>query len=243
MLTLVIDTASNAGTVGIVEGDTLLIERRWAVTTTYSLELLAAIEAVLAEAGVERTALEGVVVSVGPGAYGGLRAGVATAQGLALGLDVPLAGVARLEADAVPLLVSASAAPVVAVHHAGSPGVAWAVYGRGDWPAGSPSELQAARLGTTEECVLAAPEGARWCGEITPELRDAIVAGGWTESSITATMPAATDARAWPPRALDLARLARVHEAFGDAALVDVLYLRPPAISPPREDYGAHPPR
>lgn len=261
MLTLVIDTASSVGTVGVVEGDALVVERRWEVTTTYSLELLAVVEAVLAEAGVERTAIEGVVVCVGPGAYGGLRAGVATAQGLALGLDVPLAGVQRLEADAVAHLAPHpggrdtrdASRVVVAVHHAGSAGIAWAAYAPASEPDGAPREVRAPRLGTAEECAGAAPQGARWCGELTEELRaaldargaDAGGAAGWTEAVITATMQLSNSRTLTEPvvrataRSLDMVRLARAHDAFGDPAGVDVYYLRPPSITPPREGYAA----
>lgn len=228
MLTLAIDTSSVRGGVGLVRDDTLLAEHRWDLATTYSLELLTAIDALLSEAGVSRTDIEAIAVCVGPGGYGGLRAGVATAQGLALGLDVPLAGVGRLELDAVPYL--AGGGVVVPVHNAGSAGLAWACY-EDAGQAGAPSrELQPPRLGTPAECAAAAPIGARFCGELTDELRDALGARGWTEPPITATIaPVETS------RALDMVRLALAHSAFGDPATVDVRYLRPPSITPPRE--------
>lgn len=216
---LVIDTASSRGLVGLVEGDALLAERAWTLVTTYSQELLAEIEALLESARVARERLAGIVVNVGPGGYGSLRVGVATAQGLALGLGVSLAGVPRLEADAARHLEGAPT--VVAVHHTGAAGVAWAVYGAG------PRELEPPRLGTVEECVAAAPVGTLWCGDITPELRAALDGRGerWTEAPPERNMR----------RALDMVRLARAHEAFGDPADVDVLYLRPPSITRPRE--------
>lgn len=220
MLTLAIDSASGVGTVGLVDGEHILAERRWALTGTYSLELLSTIEAVLADAGVVRTSLEAVVVDIGPGAYGSLRAGVATAQGIALGLDIPLAAVARLELDAAPHLEGRT---VVAVHDAGGSGLAWAAYARGAWPAGPPDEVAAPRLGTPPAIIGEAPPGAVWCGELSEALRTALDASGigWTEASSPANMP----------RALDMSRLARAHGAFGDPAAVDVFYLRPPAIT------------
>jgi tRNA threonylcarbamoyladenosine biosynthesis protein TsaB len=234
VLTLAVDTATSRGVVGLVDDDILVRGRTWDLATTYSLELLPAIEAVLAEAGVGGTALEAIVIDIGPGGYGALRAGVATAQGLALGLDIPLAGVPRLEADAVPHL--GGAAPVVAVHDAGSSGVAWAVYEAGSWPSGLPQELRPPRLSAIEECVEAAPPSALWCGELNDSLRAALDAreNGWTEAPAPTKMHP-EDA----PRALDLVRLARARQAFGDPAAVDVLYLRPPAITRPREDAGA----
>ncbi|MFN8639568.1 MAG: tRNA (adenosine(37)-N6)-threonylcarbamoyltransferase complex dimerization subunit type 1 TsaB [Dehalococcoidia bacterium] len=227
MLTLAIDTASNRGVVGLVRDDALLAEHRWDLASTYSLELLSSIDALLVESAIARADIEAIAVCVGPGGYGGLRAGVATAQGLALGLGVPLAGVGRLELDALPYLTGAS--PVVAVHNAGSAGIAWACYEGGGAQDAPPRELQSPRLGTPVECATAAPTGARFCGELTDELRDALGARGWTEASITATI--ARD-RA---RSLDMVRLARAHRAFGDPASVDVRYLRPPSITPPRE--------
>ena len=221
---LVIDTASNRGLVGLValgEADTLLAERAWPLTTTYSKELLTEIEALLQGAGVPREGLTGIVVNVGPGGYGSLRVGVATAQGLALGLDVPLAGVARLEADAAPHLEGH--ASVVAVHNAGASGVAWASYEGG-------REVSSPTLDTVEACVAAAPPGGLWCGELSEELRAALDAAAttgvrWTE------VPPEENMR----RVLDMARLARAHGAFGDPAEVDVLYLRPPSITRARE--------
>jgi tRNA threonylcarbamoyl adenosine modification protein YeaZ len=215
---LVIDTASNRGLIGLVEGDTLLAERAWALKTTYSMELLAEVTALLTAAGVPRQALTGLVVNVGPGGYGSLRVGVATAQGLALGFDIPLAGVGRLEADAARHIEGGL--PVVAVHNAGASGLAWAAYQ-------GARELAAPRLGTIEECVAEAPAGALWCGDIPAELRDALreASARWTEA------PAEQNMR----RALDIARLASQHQAYRDPADVDVLYLRPPSITRPRD--------
>ena len=57
-------------------------------------QLLPAIETVLAKAGVERRDLELVAVTIGPGSFTGVRVGLAAARGLAVGLGLPLAGIA-----------------------------------------------------------------------------------------------------------------------------------------------------
>jgi tRNA threonylcarbamoyladenosine biosynthesis protein TsaB len=54
----------------------------------------------LSEAGWRRGDLERIGVSVGPGSFTGLRIGIACAQGLALGLGLPLLGVTSLRAMA-----------------------------------------------------------------------------------------------------------------------------------------------
>ena len=215
---LTIDTASAEAVVSVVAGDAVLAERRWSVETNYSRELLAGIDAALREAGVARGDLAAIAVDAGPGGYGGLRSGVATAQGLAFALDVPLAGVSRLELAAFPHLTGAR--PVVAVHDAGGGRVAWAAYLA---TAGAPAVLDEPSLEAVEDCVRAAPAGALWCGEVSPDLqaaRDAARTGD-------ADAPPGDNVR----RAADLARLARLHETYGDPALVDAVYLRPPPIT------------
>lgn len=215
---LAIDTASAEATLGVVRGDEVLGERRWTVDTNYSRELLAGIDAVLRDGGVTRDDLAAIAVDAGPGGYGGLRSGVATAQGLAFALDLPLAGVSRLELAALPHLDGAR--PVVAVHAAGGNRVAWAAYLA---TAGAPSVLVEPRLEGIEDCVERAPAGALWCGEVTAELASARDAAREGDADVAP----ADNVR----RAADLVRLARLHEAFGDPALVDVVYLRPPPIT------------
>jgi tRNA threonylcarbamoyladenosine biosynthesis protein TsaB len=56
--------------------------------------LLPAVEAVLREARIGRRDLSLIAVTVGPGSFTGVRVGLAAARGLAVGLGVPLAGVA-----------------------------------------------------------------------------------------------------------------------------------------------------
>ena len=168
---LAIDTASNRGGLALLEGDSVLAERRWDVTTNYSLELLSTLDGLLRDTGIARADLASIAVNVGPGGYGGLRTGIATAQGIALALDIPLAGVGRLEVAALPHLEGAT--PVVAVHDAGRGNVAWAAYTAAE-VGQPPVVLVEPRLDGVEECVAAAPVGARWCGDLDGDLGAAL---------------------------------------------------------------------
>jgi tRNA threonylcarbamoyladenosine biosynthesis protein TsaB len=218
-----IETASDDASVAVLDGEQVLAERRWHVETTTSRELLAQIDALLRDAGVSRTSLARIAVDVGPGGYGSLRTGVATAQGIAVALGIPLAPVGRLEVDAFPHLRPGDS--VVAVHEAGRAGYAWAAFGACELlesgQLAPPEVLVPPRIDALDDCVRLAPSPARWCGELTPALQAALDASNRRSGS-----EAAGQVRS----AADVVRLARMHRAFTDPAAVDVMYLRPPSI-------------
>lgn len=58
-------------------------------------------QALLAEAGMARSQLDAVAVGRGPGAFTGVRLGIALAQGIALALDLPMLPVSTLAALAM----------------------------------------------------------------------------------------------------------------------------------------------
>jgi len=97
---LAVDTSSPGGAVALVGGDRVVLDRAGDPVMSHAEQLPAAIGAALAEAGVPATALDVLAVAAGPGAFTGLRVGLATIQGLALALDRPTAGVSSLAAVA-----------------------------------------------------------------------------------------------------------------------------------------------
>jgi hypothetical protein len=104
---LVIDTATTRAVIALGEPDgTLVAERGWVAGYRHGEELLARIEGLLADLDQAPAALGGVVVGTGPGAFTGLRVGIATAKGLAHALGLQIAGVPTGEA----LLGAAAAA-------------------------------------------------------------------------------------------------------------------------------------
>ena len=107
---LAIDTSGTNALVALGEADgALLAERRWLAGYRHGEELLTQIDEMLTAAGVALAGLSGIVVGTGPGAFTGLRVGLATAKGLAHGLAIPIAGVATSEA----LLLAASLAGAI----------------------------------------------------------------------------------------------------------------------------------
>ena len=116
MRVLGVETSTRAGGVALVEGDRLVAEYLLDVSVTHSERLLAAIDAVMSDAGWRPTDLQGLAVAVGPGSFTGLRVGISTVKGLALALGLPVAAVPTL--DAMAAAVPWSALPVCAVLHA-----------------------------------------------------------------------------------------------------------------------------
>ena len=96
---LAIDTATTRVVVatgsprGQVDGVTT-----WEAGHRHGQTLLLTIGRVLGEQNIRRSRLRGVVVGTGPGAFTGLRVGMATAKGLAHGLGIRLVGVSTAEA-------------------------------------------------------------------------------------------------------------------------------------------------
>jgi tRNA threonylcarbamoyl adenosine modification protein YeaZ len=96
---LVIDTATRRAVVALGRPDgTLIAERSWVAGYRHGEELLARVDALLRDEGVTADRLGGLVVGIGPGAFTGLRVGIATAKGLAYALGLPIVGVATGEA-------------------------------------------------------------------------------------------------------------------------------------------------
>lgn len=105
VLLLAFDTATPAVTVAVTDGSAVLAERTSVDARRHGELLAPAIVAVLADAGVARTALTGVAVGVGPGPFTGLRVGLVTAVTLGSALSVPVVGVCSLDALAAAVRV------------------------------------------------------------------------------------------------------------------------------------------
>lgn len=96
---LAIDTATTQVVIatGSPDGTTDGISA-WVAGYRHGETLLPSIGRFLGEQDIRRSRLAGIVVGTGPGAFTGLRVGIATAKGLAHGLGIPLVGVSTAEA-------------------------------------------------------------------------------------------------------------------------------------------------
>ncbi len=107
---LALDTATSRVVVAAGSPDGELIgERAFPAEHRHGERLLATIDELTTALGLELGALRGIVVGTGPGAFTGLRVGLATAKTLAHELDVPIAGVSSGEA----LLIAAGSGTVL----------------------------------------------------------------------------------------------------------------------------------
>ena len=92
---LALDTATSHTVVALGDrhGDAVAVES-WPAAHRHGEELLPRLRALLARAGRTLDDVVAIVVGTGPGAFTGLRVGLATAKALAVGLDRPIVGIA-----------------------------------------------------------------------------------------------------------------------------------------------------
>jgi len=214
---LSIDTASELASVALSREGDIIAETAWRCRRNHTVELLPAIDRLIARGGVQMDDLSAVFVCTGPGMYTGLRVGVSVAQGLARALGLPALGVGRLELDAYPR--AAFDRPIVAVHRAGRGELAWASYRGEPW-----RELTPPRLSSPEVVSRAVVEGSVVVGEVDEILAALLKGRGVTVRELAA------EGRARSLAELGFARLRAGDPA--EPALLRPVYLRPPAIGP-----------
>ena len=227
---LAIETVGELSSVAVSDDGQLLGEITWASGRRHTPSLVPMIERVCAladpagDATATRSRLEVVIVDVGPGAYGGIRAGMAAAIGLATALDLQCVGVGRLELQSY---AHAGAGSATAIHRASRRSWVWQTF------AASPRAWEAAAeasLGSVDELLeaLGSSAGAVICGDT--ELLEEAQRERLAASSAVIGAPALNIRRA----AL-LAELGRRRWQSGGAvppAALEPLYLRDPAIGP-----------
>ncbi len=96
---LAIDSATTRVVVAVgTTAGTVLDASDWPAGYRHGETLLPAIDDLLRRVAVGRAGLSAIVVGTGPGAFTGLRVGIATAKGLAHAIGCPIVGISTAEA-------------------------------------------------------------------------------------------------------------------------------------------------
>ncbi len=154
---LALETSTESCSVALVHGDSLIARSELAPRRHAELVLPMA-DALLAEAGLGRRALDAIAVGRGPGAFTGVRLGISLAQGMALALDRPVITVSSLAALALEAPEDDGDAAILAVIDARMGEVYAASYRRDGL--GGLEPLDEERVTTADALVL--PDAAAW---------------------------------------------------------------------------------
>jgi tRNA threonylcarbamoyladenosine biosynthesis protein TsaB len=118
---LALDTSTEYCSVALWQ-DGAVAQRSELAGQRHSELLIAMLDALLVEAGISISQLDGIAFGKGPGSFTGVRIACGAAQGLALGADVPVAGVCTLlalaEASAQARVIAALDARMGEIYHA-----------------------------------------------------------------------------------------------------------------------------
>jgi len=118
-LLLGIDTATTGCSVALMSGKTCLAENQTRMLRGQSEALPAMIDTVMKSADVSYDQLDGIAVTRGPGAFTGLRVGLAAARALALSINKPCIGISTFDSLSAELqqreAIDASTALIVSI--------------------------------------------------------------------------------------------------------------------------------
>ncbi|MFM1759078.1 MAG: hypothetical protein RLY75_348 [Pseudomonadota bacterium] len=183
---LAIDTSSAWCSVALSLDNAAPVVRHQKVSAGASQLLLPWIQELLSEASVKLTDLDAIAIGIGPGAFTGVRLGVAAVQGLATAACLPVLSVASLDAIAsqlvqTPAFIASGAQSFVIAVDARMGEVYWASYRVG-------ANLSPVRQG---DIHLSAPEGVELtqidflAGSAITEFGDRLFAGASSPFSST----------------------------------------------------------
>jgi tRNA threonylcarbamoyladenosine biosynthesis protein TsaB len=219
---LAIDTSTAIASLAISAKGEVQAELTWHAGRSHTMELMPNVVHLLHLAKAEVKDIGGIIVAKGPGSFTGIRVAVSTAKGLCFALGVPLVGISTLEVEA--FAHAATSLPICPILNAGRGEIAVALFQmQGEkW-----HRLVAEHITSVD--ALCSEIGARtiFCGEIDPE-----VAQGLKER--LGSKAVILHGGALLRRAGYLAELGwRQLEAedFDDAATLQPLYLRKPAVT------------
>ncbi|MCX7353939.1 MAG: tRNA (adenosine(37)-N6)-threonylcarbamoyltransferase complex dimerization subunit type 1 TsaB [Alphaproteobacteria bacterium] len=216
---LALDSATAACSAAVLSGGAIAARRFAPMATGHAQALVPLIETVMAESGVAFAALDHIVVTVGPGAFTGLRVGLAAAQGIALAAGKPIGGITTLEAVAHAVDAGAREGAVLLIAIESKRRELFVQSFAADL---SPLDAPAA-VPPEDLCAHVPPGGLAVAGDAAVRAAEALAAGGRRASVL---------ADAVHPDAAHVALAAAARLAAGGALLPPrPLYLRPPDVT------------
>jgi len=214
--TIAIETSSDIGSVACVANARPVCERVFKEGLAHGRDLIIELDECMREAGWEKSDVELVAVSVGPGSYTGIRVGVAAAKTLGYALEAPVVAVCSLDviaengprtADYVAVVVDARRKEIYGAHYVN---VGFS-FSREEGPVVAAPEEFAARLPSP---VFLLGDGLRLYPEVFRRKGFEQVGEAW-----------------WRPRAASVGLLGEklyLIGGRGDAGSITPLYLRLP---------------
>ena len=130
ILELTIDVSTKFASVALSSDGEVRRHHSWISQRNHSIELIPAIQRLLAEGSVKISDLEAVFTTRGPGSFNSLRVGVSTAKAIASGADIPIVGISTLFSEIAPYIGLAE--EVVGVIPAGKGRIYTATFPSGD---------------------------------------------------------------------------------------------------------------
>ena len=111
---LCLETATTNCSVALsVNGSVTALKEDYSNQYSHAERLHVFIEEVLQKANIEKSQLDAIAVSKGPGSYTGLRIGVSAAKGLCFALDIPLISIPTLDALASKVEAAITVVPML----------------------------------------------------------------------------------------------------------------------------------
>ncbi len=210
MVVLAIETATRAGSVAVADDTGVLAERAGDAARPHGTRLPGEALDVLAASGRRLEEVDLLAVCLGPGAFTGLRVGIAAAQGLAFARGCPIVGVSAFDALALAVFAERPEATRVGVWIDAARGEVFAARverdsaARGPAPSGTP--ISASPAAVRAAWATDAPVDC-WIGDGALRYREHLTAADVVEpvpmlAPLVARLALRRRAEAGPPHAL-----------------------------------------
>ena len=167
---LAIDTATRFASIALYGRAGLVAEQSWRSDNNHSVEVLPAIDGLMAAQYASPADLTAIAVAKGPGSFTGLRIGMSIAKGLCLALEIPIIAIPTL--DVITYAVGDPGGPVLAVLEAGRGRLCIARYHFED---GLPAQEGDVAIVKTSKWTIDAEEPVLVAGEMAPDVVDRLL--------------------------------------------------------------------